>query len=287
MKTISLPQKNSRGSENRSSVIMHHYLAQTNSIKERSVLTMNAISLVIRGHKTMYFSEKTVHANENEIHMLTAGNCIATIDISSQGPFESVLIFFSREELADFCVTYASVINTLKKNLRIQSSPYVSFKKDDFIINYINSLLLSFKKHGTLSESMKQLKLRELLLYLLEHHTRNFLNFKTTESITQVEMTIRSVMESNALNNLTLHELSFLCNLSLSTFKRHFQKIYGIFPNAWLLRRKMDKAVHMLTVEKTKPSEIWFQLGFETHTGFTKAFKKHFGYSPKDYFSSK
>jgi transcriptional regulator GlxA family with amidase domain len=44
----------------------------------------------------------------------------------------------------------------------------------------------------------------------------------------------KNVVESNVHSNLKLEEIAFLCNMSLSTFKRHFIVEYNEAPGKWL-----------------------------------------------------
>jgi AraC-like DNA-binding protein len=263
-----------------SGITIHHYTLQSIAMKEMAVLKTNAISLVIRGNKTMQFLNGTANVQDSEIHILSAGNCIASVSLSN--PFESILIFFESRVLSDFCLAHSELIEKLKPGLNISTGSYVAFKKDGFIRNYIQSLLLMLSGKAGLSESMKQLKLQELLLYLLENHTGTFLSFQSTEKPRNIEWRIRKVVEANKLNNLNLDELAFLCNMSSSTFKRHFKQIYSSSPTQWLNEQKMLLAFKLLSEQGEKPGDIWVQLGFETHTGFTRSFKKRFGSLPKE-----
>lgn len=284
MKVFNLPQDAVSGQSIAGSpIIIHPFTATRNTMKEKSILDRNAISLVLAGHKTMCFTEKTVHANDTEIHILSAGHCIASVDISTQKLFKSILIFFDDEELAAFFRANAGAIEKAVKAHKTTASAYVAFKKDAFIEHYIDSIQLMLRNGGEPSLAMRRIKLQELLLYLLENHTREFLAFKNRGPVSSSELVIRRVVESNLLSNLTVDEMAFLCNLSASTFKRQFKNIYSESPNSWILGQKMRLAAQMLTKQKGKPAEIWFKLGFETHSGFTKSFKKHFGVAPKDY----
>jgi AraC family transcriptional regulator, exoenzyme S synthesis regulatory protein ExsA len=263
-----------------SDVIIYHYTSTKDRFKEKSILKRNAFSLVICGRKTMHFAEKTISVNDAEIHILAAGNCIASVSISEVKNFESVLIFFDTSVLNEFYATQTKFIDKQKVK-KIDSN--VHFKKDDFVNNYIQSLLLMLKSNKLPSEAMKRLKIQELFLYLLENHTDQFLSFQPSHKMTEIEMQIRKVVEANKENSLTLDELSFLCNISTSTFKRHFKKIFNTSHKAWLSEQKMNLALKMLKEQNQKPSEVWHKLGFETHTGFTKSFKKHFGSLPKEF----
>jgi len=59
-------------------IIFHNYAAATGLFNGKSILTKNAISLVISGEKTMHFAEKEIHVNSREFHFLSAGNCLVT-----------------------------------------------------------------------------------------------------------------------------------------------------------------------------------------------------------------
>lgn len=264
------------------SIVIHHFTSTSPGIKEKAILNRYAVSLVITGRKTMHFAEKSVHINDNEIHLLTAGHCIASIDIAKEKSFESVLVFFDDKELADFSVAHAALIEKNRQKMKPVPQAYMAFEKDEFIVHYTRSLLL-MAGNKKLTGEMKRVKLHELLLYLLENHPEKYMCFSRSGKLSQGEMVIRRVVESNVLNKLSIEEMAFLCNLSVSTFKRQFKKIYGAAPNAWLLEQKMKMASQMLRQQNEKPGEIWFKLGFETHTGFTRSFKKRYGVTPKAY----
>ena len=53
-------------------------------------------------------------------------------------------------------------------------------------------------------------------------------------------------MESNAYSNLKLEEFAFLCNMSLSSFKRRFLKEFGESPGKWLQDKRLQRAHELL-----------------------------------------
>ena len=269
--------------ETQSPIIIHHYTATASHFRERSILHRNAVSLVISGQKTIQFAEAAVDTNDSEIHFLSSGNSISSFDISKQQAFESILIFFDDKVLADFSVVNASVIEDAQRKYQPISNRYVSIKKDDFIHSYIRSMQLIVASEKQISAAFKRIKLYELLLYLLEFHAEKFLAFINRSTVLPNEMKIRKVAEGSITENLSIEEMAFLCNVSASTFKRQFQKIYHTSPTTWFAEQKMKLAAQLLTSHKEKPGEIWFRLGYESHSNFTRSFKKHFGVSPKDF----
>lgn len=263
-------------------IIIHDYSAHIGSFKGKSILHTNAISLVISGEKTMHFAEKKLVITDNTFHFLSAGNCLASMDLSRTKTFRSVLIFFDNKILTDFYLKYHLLIQKLQQKHPISPEAYVSFNKDGFVYNFIDSLLL-LNSSGTLSEEMKRLKFEELLLHLLDTEPQKVLSFQSSPKNELEDLEIKKVVETNLLNNVTVEELAFLCNMSLSTFKRRFTKLYNSSPNKWILQQRMEKAKHLLSHYNEKPSEVFYKVGYENHSSFSQSFRASFGMSPKDF----
>lgn len=94
-------------------------------------------------------------------------------------------------------------------------------------------------------------------------------------------------METNIVSNVSVEELAFLCNISLSGFKRHFLRIYGTSPSKWILQRRMEIARELLQHYHGKPSEVYHKVGYANHSSFTKSFKQMFGVTPKEFQAEK
>ncbi|MBI1769975.1 MAG: helix-turn-helix transcriptional regulator [Bacteroidetes bacterium] len=279
-----LPQdifQNKRDAEE--SIIFHDYSAIVGSFKGKSILHKNAISLVISGEKTMHFANTTVNIKDNEFHFLSAGNCLASVSLSKRDIFRSILVFFDNKVLIDFYLKYSKTIDRLRNGTKIKSEGYISFQKDEFIYNYIDSLSLLFKSTSKISAGMKLLKFEELMLYLLEKYPAKVLSFQSSQGKNFNDLEIRKAVEANVTNSISLEELAFLCNISLSTFKRRFQNIYGTSPSKWMLQRKMEIAKNLLQHYDEKPSEVYHKVGYESHSSFAQSFKQTYGVSPKEF----
>jgi len=73
-----------------------------------------------------------------------------------------------------------------------------------------------------------------------------------------------------------------MCNMSLSTFKRRFARLYGTSPNKWLLQKRMEQAASLLH-QQEKPSQIYHKVGYENHSSFTQSFKQVYGVTPREF----
>ncbi len=263
-------------------IIFHDYAAAVGSFKGKSILHTHAISLVIEGEKTMHFSERTVMIKNDEFHFLSASNCIATMKLSDKQIFRSILIFFTDKALSDFYLKYADLVKAKKGKLKIPYQSYISFKKDAFVLHYIDSLKLLFTPSNEISNEMKVLKFEELMLHLLENFPEQLLSFRVSENKEFNDLEIKKAVETNLTNAISIDELAFLCNISPSTFKRRFAKIYGTSPNKWIVQKRMEMAKDLLLYYKEKPSEIYHKVGYENHSSFSQSFKQAFGITPKE-----
>jgi len=259
---------------------MQVYEARPGSFRGRSVLTKNALSLVMQGQKTMHFAARTVQAGSDEVHLLSTGNCVASMELGSPGPFRSILIYFDTRVHEAFAAKYDALIRSAPARTAAFADPYISFKKDAFIHSYISSLHALLQGGGLLSADMRRLKLEEILLHLLESQPEKFLAFRPQGGGGLSDLDVRRAVEVSITSSLSIDELAFLCKCSPSTFKRRFMKIYGVAPVTWIRRRRLELAADLLTRRGTRPSDVFHRIGFESHSSFSQAFKSVFGLTP-------
>lgn len=89
-------------------------------------------------------------------------------------------------------------------------------------------------------------------------------------------------IDSRITEVITLKGLGKESGYSAYHFNRIFTKATGITVMAYVTRRKLQYALYDLGCGE-KILDIAFKYGFETHAGFTKAFKKNFGSTPSIY----
>ena len=258
---------------------MQVYEAGRGRSRGRSFLSKNALSLVMQGRKTMHFASRTVQAGSDEVHLLSTGNCVASMEMDSRDPFRSILIYFDTTVHDAFAAKYDSLIRSKGARTAAPADPYISFKKDTFLHGYISSLHALLQSGGRLSADMRRLKLEEILLHLLESRRGKFLAFRPLGGGDLSDQDIRRAVEVSITSSLSIDELAFLCKCSPSTFKRRFMKIYGVAPArgstgaAWSWPPTFwDDAEHV-------PATC-SRIGFESHSSFSQAFKSVFGLTP-------
>jgi AraC-like DNA-binding protein len=157
------------------------------------------------------------------------------------------------------------------------------FEKDAFLRNFIESLGLILSAGQPVTPELKQVKLEELLLYISVSFPEIINRLYKYNYDSDKDLLIRQAVTANMFNTITVEEVAFLCNMTLSTFKRHFSRIYGTSPNKWFLTKRMEKAAQLLRQNHLIPSEIYQELGYENLSSFIKSFKQFYNTTPKQY----
>lgn len=93
-------------------------------------------------------------------------------------------------------------------------------------------------------------------------------------------VSLQRVMNDNYCFNLKLEQYAALCNRSLSAFKRDFEKSFQCTPGKWLLEKRLQHAIHLLTNTGKNVGETAFESGFENPSHFSRSFKERFGMPP-------
>lgn len=244
-------------------------------IKSKVDLTMNMISFLQVGKKQVYFADTSVGVNAQQSLILKKGNCIWTELLDKEAIYYCKLFFFSDSELLEFLTKHC---NSKQENKEI---PYFIIENDDYIASYLSSLSHVDINSTVLKNKLLSVKFEELLLYLMNKYGNTFESFLKS-LISKEYSSFKKTVESNIYSNLKLEEVAFLCNMSLSTFKRNFSKEYNEKPGKWLTDKRLQKAKEILEKGKLKPSDIYFEYGYNNLSNFSIAFKNKFGINPNE-----
>jgi AraC-like DNA-binding protein len=74
-------------------------------------------------------------------------------------------------------------------------------------------------------------------------------------------------------------ELAALCQISLRTLERHFQKHYGLTVAQWLKELRLQEAYEQIK-QGSSVKEVAFDMGYKQLSHFSREFKNEFGVSP-------
>lgn len=151
--------------------------------------------------------------------------------------------------------------------------------------NYMEGLLLLFENPALVNDELIIHKVKEILLILLNTNSQEATNIKEilSDIFNPSQASFREIINTHCYNSITLEQLAFLCNMSLSTFKRRFLETYQQNPATYIRKKKLEKAAHLLKTTNESVASICYDIGFSDASHFTKIFTAHFNYTPTAY----
>ena len=273
MKTITLPDE--MNLEKSQQVHVVGYSSSKDVSKQQIILNQNIISFLIEGTKEVIFDNEALSITPSKFIVMRSGNCLMTEKrISETSLYKSVLLFFSNEMLHNFIRKMES-----ERSESIEPKSVYAFDYDNFLKRFVDSLADISNLSKAVQSKLLEVKFEEIMLYLTDKYGTDFLYSLTTNSDDAAQKFIRTI-ENSYLSKLTLKELAFLCNMSVSTFKREFEKYYSESPIKWFQNKRLEHAHYLLSQEKS-PSEVYFEAGYENLSSFSQAYKIKYGVTPK------
>ena len=235
---------------------------------------------VVTGKKTWHTTQGSFAAEAGQSIYFKKGAAIVEQFFNEE--FCLLLFFIPDNFICSVVKEYS--LELANSNAGITANEVVFRVNNDVGLNtFYQSMLSYFSGREQPSEALLKLKLKELILSILVSRSNLMLsNYFQAISRNQTP-SISEIMESNFRHNLSLENYAELCNRSLSSFKRDFQKLYQESPGKWLINRRLEYSIALLKANAFTISQIAFESGFENVSHFSRAFKAKFGLSPTQY----
>ena len=234
------------------------------------------IAYIIDGHKIWH----TPHGSYD----LQKGSCVfvrkgaSIVEQFFDTPY-CIMVFFLTDEF--ICQTLKSRSVPLARNDRNKYDPVIRIDKSETLEGFILSMSSYFAGDREPDPALLELKFRELILTIADNPANNsLLSYFCALLQDSPAVSLQRVMEDNYCFNLKLEQYAELCARSLSAFKRDFQKTFDTTPGKWLLEKRLQHAMHLLSNMNKTVGEAAFESGFENPSHFSRAFKERFGQAP-------
>jgi AraC-type DNA-binding domain-containing proteins len=195
---------------------------------------------------------------------------------------EIVIVTFYPEILKKIYDRELPVLLQAPKNtISNQSSEKIN---NDFLIQkYIEGLLFYFENPSLINEDILILKVKEIILLLSQTQNAEAIQLILSQLFSPTTYTFKQIIEAHLFSQLTIEELAQQNNLSVSSFKREFAKIYNDTPANYIKAKKLEKAAELLLLSDQRITEIAFDCGFNDLANFTKSFTSKYKVSPTAY----
>jgi AraC-like DNA-binding protein len=97
---------------------------------------------------------------------------------------------------------------------------------------------------------------------------------------------VRTFIDENLHRTIYAKDLSDVAQRSTSHFSRSFKQVFGEPPHAYLARRRLERACHLMITSSASLSEIALSVGFSDRTHLSRLFRQAFGQSPRSWRSN-
>ncbi|WP_370899238.1 helix-turn-helix domain-containing protein [Chryseobacterium gossypii] len=255
-------------------VIFYSYLSSQR--KEKAcVWNHHTLVMQVSGQMILETSEQNLVISAGEV-LLIHKNQLGTLTKTPEpgGHYETVVISLQEDLMRKIALEEKIEADGKYTGLRNLFLP-----NNDFLKGYFQSIIPYAQSSGDkMTDEMGLLKVKEgiKLMLLAVPALRNFL-FDFSEPY---KIDLERFMLSNYHFNVPVEKFAQLTGRSLSGFKRDFQRTFGMPPRKWLQDKRLNEARHLIESKNKRPSSIYLDLGFESLSHFSNAFKKKFGKAP-------
>lgn len=208
----------------------------------------------------------------------TVGRSLSTIE---SGKLSAIVVHFNREVLQK---VFDDQKPKFWKELDHPLKEDTSQEDATALVKAYFSCIAEFFEHkNVLSEEILVLKLKEIILLLLQTDESSNLNIIIRSLFSDKTFSFREVIDSNLYEPLDLQRLAAMTNNSMATFKRKFNKLYDSTPAKYITQKKMEKAQRILTFSLSSIKEVCYECGFTNPSSFSRMFKGQYHCSPSEY----
>jgi AraC family transcriptional regulator len=94
---------------------------------------------------------------------------------------------------------------------------------------------------------------------------------------------VRAYIDSNLHRTIHIRDLSAVARRSPAHFSRKFKLAVGESPHAFVVRRRVERACHLMMTSAASLSEIALSVGFSDQAHLCRLFRQAFGQSPANW----
>jgi AraC family transcriptional regulator len=94
---------------------------------------------------------------------------------------------------------------------------------------------------------------------------------------------VRAFIERNLQSNIDAGDLSAVAERSRAHFSRSFKRAFGEPPHAYVTKRRLERACHLMVTTSEPLSQIAVSVGFSDQAHLCRLFQRAFGQRPSNW----
>ena len=246
--------------------------------KMQMYVEQSFILFVLRGRRIYHWEGQSWELGQGACAFVKPGGVV------TERPNEEewcVMVFFVPDDfLLQVVKENQNIFPDRSSSLDKYNEPIIMLDVSEISHACFSSMLPYFTHNPPPPENLVELKFKELVLSVLVNPVNtnllSYLNALNDKS----QVSLQQVMHNNFSFHLGLEDYAKLSCKSVSSFKREFKKYFNDSPARWLMKKRLEKAKHLLHDTLLPITEISFECGFENPTHFSRVFKEKTGISP-------
>lgn len=236
---------------------------------------------IVEGKSTTISEIDHITLQARESMLMKCGNYISkVIPTGATSNFSSFAVHFHREVLEKIYEKELPIF--LRSDVKRTAPSFSRVGSRALIDHFMEGIQMYFKNPVLVSEELLGLKLKEIILLLHQGEEASSIREIMGSLFSPVTYGMRQIVEAHVYTDISVEELATLCNMSVSTFKREFSKVFADTPASYLKNQKLEKAKELLSLSDKRITDIALEAGFNDLSHFSKVFTQKYGVSPSE-----
>lgn len=241
-----------------------------------------AFVYILKGACITYSETEEFSLNARDAVLAKCGNStFKTLPVEGNPTYSAISIRFHKEVLEK---VYAETTLPFYRKAEIPLSVNSTLVEvNQLFEQFIQNLICYFDQQELLTEEFLILKLKELLLLLLQTENAPRVEQIMNNLFEKKTFEFKEIIKAHIYSSLSIEELAQLTNLSLSSFKKKFRQVYNDTPSNYIINQRIEKVAKLLPTSHDTLSNIAYDCEFKTLAHMSRVFKAKYGVSPSAY----
>ncbi len=198
-------------------------------------------------------------------------------------PGTPVYYYLDETYINDWIVFDGTDVDEFIASLNIPLNTLTVLSNHTELSTLIRELLKEFHQRGSHHELIMDARLRTIFYkYSDMYHLEIRLSDKLKRH-RPLFCEVRNSIYANPLQKKTVSEIAEELNLSVSYFQHIYKELFGVSVIQDIIRSRIEKACHLLSIDQTSISAIAEICGYENVEHFSRQFKEITGFTPSQY----
>lgn len=240
------------------------------------------VAYIIEGDNQVFSKSEQIIAKTNHTIVSLCGLTLGgMLSQQPKGSIHSIVVHFNRTVLQN---VFEGEKPELWEELEKPVTQFVvQSAASEMVKHYFDSIITFFENKEALTESILKIKLKELILFLLQTDNSEYIRQIIKSLFSERKFTFKELVEAHIEHTDAIENLAMATNCSVSTFKRKFKEVFNTTPAKYRLDKKLNNVANLLKTTDRAVNKIGYECGFESPEHLSRTFKKQFGVSPSQY----